>query len=87
MTPKKRGLFTGWARGLFMMPRRQIKAASGPVIKRILIRCSVTAKLTDTLEKIEESAFARAKPMQKQFRCAHCGQLHRWTNKDVVLAR
>lgn len=59
----------------------------GPVIKRLLVRCPSTAKLTPTGQTIEEQLWATAKVKNQKFNCAHCGQTHIWTKKDVVLAR
>jgi aspartate carbamoyltransferase regulatory subunit len=58
-----------------------------PVIKRILVRCPGTAKLTPTGQTIEESLFATMRLSSNKLNCPHCGQVHNWTKKDVVLAR
>ena len=59
----------------------------GPVIKRLLVRCPSTAKLTPTGQTIEEQLWETTKVKTQKFSCAHCGQVHVWTKKDVVLAR
>jgi hypothetical protein len=63
------------------------KAKTGPIIKRILVRCPSTAKLTPSGQTIEEGLWEAAKIKHPKFTCTHCGQVHTWTKKDVVLAR
>jgi hypothetical protein len=63
------------------------KVKNGPVIKRLLVRCPSTAKLTPTGQIIEEQLWAAAKVKTPKFTCPHCRQVHTWTKKDVVLAR
>jgi len=63
------------------------KEKTGPIIKRILVRCPSTAKLTPTGQTIEESLWATAKVKSHKISCPHCQQVHSWTKKDVVLAR
>src|SRR5207247_1204709 len=63
------------------------KVKTGPVIKRLLVRCPSTAKLTATGQTIEEALWAAAKVKTPKFTCPHCRQVHSWTKKDVVLAR
>jgi transposase len=63
------------------------KVKTGPVIKRLLVRCPSTAKLTATGQTIEEQLWERAKVKTPKFTCPHCSQVHSWTKKDVVLAR
>jgi hypothetical protein len=60
---------------------------TGPVIKRLLVRCPSTAKLTPTGQTIEEQLWADAKVKTQKVTCPHCHQVHSWTKKDVVLAR
>jgi hypothetical protein len=71
----------------FFMTTTAPKAKTGPVIKRILVRCPSTAKLTPTGQTIREELWAASKVKNNKFSCAHCGQVHIWTKKDVVLAR
>ncbi len=59
----------------------------GPIIKRLLVRCPSTAKLTATGQTIEEQLWADAKVKNQKFNCPHCSQVHTWAKKDVVLAR
>jgi hypothetical protein len=61
--------------------------AKGPIIKRLLIRCPSTAKLTPSGQTIREELWADAKIKNSKITCSHCGQVHTWTKKDVVLAR
>ncbi|MDB6147701.1 MAG: hypothetical protein JWO45_1365 [Spartobacteria bacterium] len=63
------------------------KAKTGPVIKRLLVRCPSTAKLTPTGQTIEERLWEAAKVKASKVNCPHCQQVHRWTKKDIVLAR
>jgi hypothetical protein len=63
------------------------KVKTGPIIKRLLVRCPSTAKLTPTGQTIEENLWAAAKVKTPKFTCPHCRQVHSWTKKDVVLAR
>jgi hypothetical protein len=63
------------------------KVKNGPVIKRLLVRCPSTAKLTPTGQNIEEQLLAAAKVKTPKCTCPHCRQVHSWTKKDVVLAR
>ncbi len=61
--------------------------ANGPIIKRLLVRCPSTSKLTPTGQTIEEQLWADAKVKDQKFDCPHCDQIHTWNKKDVVLAR
>jgi hypothetical protein len=63
------------------------KVKTGPIIKRLLVRCPSTAKLTPTGQTIEERLWATTKIKTSKFTCPHCRQVHTWTKKDVVLAR
>jgi hypothetical protein len=68
-----------------MIPTPQ--KAKGPIIKRLLVRCPSTAKLTPTGQTIEEQLWADAKVKDQKVNCPHCSSVHIWTKKDVVLAR
>ncbi|HEV2095483.1 MAG TPA: hypothetical protein VGQ82_03175 [Chthoniobacterales bacterium] len=57
------------------------------MIKRILVRCPSTAKLTPTGQTVEEDAWTETKLKAHKMSCPHCEQVHDWTKKDVVLAR
>jgi len=57
------------------------------MIKRILVRCPATAKLTATGQTVEEELWGEAKLKTHKVICPHCQGLHDWTKKDVVLAR
>jgi hypothetical protein len=59
----------------------------GPIIKRLLVRCPSTAKLTPTGQTIDEELWADAKVKSQKVTCPHCSLVHTWTKKDVVLAR
>ena len=69
------------------MNKPSLKTATVPAIKRILVRCAATARLTNTGQTIEERLFDSMNLTNNEFTCVHCGQVHRWTKKDVVLAR
>jgi len=73
-------------RFLFDPPRRP-KIKAGPSIKSLLVRCPSTAKLTDTGRTIEENRWLTTKVKTQKFTCAHCGSVHIWTKKDVILGR
>jgi hypothetical protein len=66
---------------------RAVKPATGPVIKRILVRCPSTGKLAPTGKTVEESAWETTKLNRPRLTCPHCREVHNWTKKDVVLAR
>lgn len=58
-----------------------------PMIKRILVRCPATAKLTPTGLTVDEDVYANTPLKSHKLTCPHCQQVHNWTKKDVVLAR
>lgn len=70
-----------------MMPRRSVKEPTGPVIKRILVRCPSTGKLTPTGKTVEEAKWESTKLSKPKLDCPHCNKVHNWTKSDVVLAR
>jgi hypothetical protein len=57
------------------------------MIKRILVRCPATSKLTPTGQTVEEEAWGETKLKEHKVTCPHCRGTHAWTKKDVVLAR
>jgi hypothetical protein len=67
--------------------KRSLKPPTGPVIKRILVRCPSTGKLTPTGKTVKEAAWESTKLDRPRLTCPHCKQVHNWTKKDVVLAR
>jgi hypothetical protein len=69
------------------MFRRAMKVPTGLAIKRILVRCPSTGKLTPTGKTINEARWNDAKLKRPRLICPHCRQVHSWTKKDVVLAR
>ena len=86
----KRASFIASAKEFVMrmfLSRRAPKAQKGPVIKRLLIRCPSTAKLTPSGQTIDESLWTAVKVKNHKISCPHCRQVHTWTKKDVVLAR
>jgi hypothetical protein len=68
-------------------PPRARPKKPGPNIKSLLVRCPSTSKLTDTGRTIEEERWQTAAVKSQKFTCAHCGGVHTWTKKDVVLGR
>jgi hypothetical protein len=70
----------------FDRPRPRPKKAALN-IKSLLVRCPFTSKLTDTGRTIEEERWQTAKVKTQKFTCAHCGGVHTWTKKDVILGR
>lgn len=73
-------------RFFFDRPRRA-KAKNGANVKSLLVRCPSTSKLTDTGRTIEDKDWQDAKVKAQKFTCAHCGAVHTWTKKDVILGR
>jgi hypothetical protein len=71
----------------FFDPPQRAKAKPGLTIKSLLVRCPSTSKLTDTGKTIEERRWQTATVKTQKFTCAHCGSVHTWTKKDVVLGR
>jgi hypothetical protein len=57
------------------------------MIKRILVRCPATAKLTATGQTVDEELWGDTKLKEHKVACPHCQGMHAWTKKDVVLAR
>jgi hypothetical protein len=70
----------------FFDPPRRAKAARLN-IKSLLVRCPSTSKLTDTGRTIEEERWQTATVKTQKFTCAHCGDVHTWTKKDVIFGR
>jgi hypothetical protein len=58
-------------------------------IRRLLVRCPSTAKLTATGETVDETLWTtETKPKRSgRFTCPHCKKVHSWASKDVLLAR
>jgi hypothetical protein len=53
----------------------------------MLVRCPSTAMLSDTGQTTDEKLWDKAKIKTPPFRCSHCGTMHAWTKKDVILGR
>jgi hypothetical protein len=75
------------ARQFYFEPPRRRKPKAGPSIKSLLVRCPSTSKLADTGRTTEEERWEAAKVRTQKFTCAHCGNIHTWTKKDVILGR
>ena len=56
-------------------------------IRRLLVRCPTTAKLTAVGETIDVAVWESAQRKSGRFTCPHCQRVHSWVKKDVVLAR
>lgn len=56
-------------------------------MKSLLVRCPATSKLTDTGQTIAEKSWPTARLKNGKFTCTHCGSVHIWTKKDVILGR
>jgi hypothetical protein len=74
------------ARRFFFNPPRRVKKP-GPNLKRLLVRCPTTAKLSDTGQTIAEKQWLTAEVKQQTLTCSHCGAVHTWTKEDVILGR
>lgn len=57
------------------------------MLKRILVRCPSTAKLTPTGQTVEEDAWGDTKLAATKVSCPHCSGSHPLKKADVVLAR
>ncbi|OLA95491.1 MAG: hypothetical protein DMF12_10950 [Verrucomicrobia bacterium] len=75
------------ARRFFFDPPRRPKSKAGPNIKSLLVRCPSTSKLTDTGRTVEANRWQTAKLKIQKFTCEHCGGIHTWTKKDIILGR
>jgi hypothetical protein len=71
----------------FFDPPRPAKPMPLLKLKSLLIRCPATSRLTDTGQTIEEKLWASAKIENRKLTCSHCGDVHHWSKKDVVLGR
>ena len=71
----------------FFDPPRPVKAKRAPTVKSLLVRCPKTSRLTDTGQTIEEKLWAGATVKSQKVACSHCGSVHSWNKKDVVLGR
>jgi hypothetical protein len=68
-------------------PPRRPKAKPGSGMKSLLVRCPATSKLTDTGQTIAEKSWPTVRLKNGKFTCTHCGGVHTWTKKDVILGR
>ena len=57
------------------------KEKKTPMIKRILVRCPATAKLTATGLTIDEDLYADTPLKNHKLTCPHCQQVHASTKK------
>jgi hypothetical protein len=70
-----------------LMFARSQKPAVGPVIKRVLVRCPSTGKLSPTGQTVDEALWPKAKFKRPSPNCPHCHRGHSWKKEDVILAR
>ena len=66
---------------------RPAKTKPGSNIKSVLVRCPTTSRLTDTGQTVEQDAWSSAEVKRQKVTCSHCGEVHTWEKKDVVLGR
>jgi hypothetical protein len=71
----------------FFDPPRPTKPATDSKLKSLLVRCPATSRLTDTGQTIDEKLWPLAKIKSQKLTCSHCGDVHHWNKKDVVLGR
>jgi hypothetical protein len=71
----------------FFDPPRRPKAKGAVNMKILLVRCPATSKLTDTGRTIEENLWKTVKVRTQKFTCVHCGKIHTWAKRDVILGR
>ncbi|MDQ6622709.1 MAG: hypothetical protein M3Y86_04390 [Verrucomicrobiota bacterium] len=51
------------------------------------MRCPSTAKLVVTGETVDDQLWPAIRTRTGKLTCPHCGGVHSWAKKDVVLAR
>ena len=71
----------------FFAPPRRPKGGPRLSIKRLLVRCPLTSRLTDTGQTIEEKRWPTTKVRTQKLTCIHCGGVHTWKKEDFVLGR
>jgi len=69
------------------MPERSEKIPTEPLVMRILVRCPATARLFVTGLTTKANTFAQIEVVDNRLTCAHCGNVHLWTQENVVLGR
>ena len=74
-------------RRFYFEPPRPAKLKRGANIKSLLVRCPTTSRLSDTGRTIDEKIWPAAKIKTQKVTCSHCGRVHSWTKKDVILGR
>jgi hypothetical protein len=68
-------------------PPKPVKPKRGAGVKSLLVRCPTTSRLTDTGQTMDEKLWPDAKVKNQKVNCSHCGLVHSWAKKDVVLGR
>ena len=87
MLPKRESFTDSKLMRFYFDPPRPAKPKNGQNVKSLLVRCPTTSRLTDTGKTIEEKLWPGAKVKTQRVVCSHCGGVHTWTKKDVVLGR
>lgn len=70
-----------------MISQRSAKAPDPETVRQILVRCPRTARLFATGLTTKAVDFAAIEPTDYQMTCSFCGQVHPWTEENVVLGR
>ncbi len=69
------------------MPQRSAKIPTQQPMMRILVRCSRTGRLFATGLTTKAGNFAGIREADNKLACSFCGQVHLWTEENVVLGR
>ena len=69
------------------MPRRLAKVPIQPPTMRILVRCSRTGRLFASGLTTKAVNFAGIKEVDNKLACSFCGQVHVWSQENIVLGR
>jgi ribosomal protein S14 len=70
-----------------MMPQRAAKVPSQQPMMRILVRCSRTGRLFASGLTTKAVNFAGIDVADNKLACSFCGEVHAWSQENVVLGR
>ena len=70
-----------------MMLQRSAKVPTREAMMRILVRCPRTARLFATGLETKATKFDGIRIADNKLACSFCGEVHLWTEENVVLAR
>ena len=70
-----------------MMPQRAAKVPSQQPMMRILVRCSRTGRLFASGLTTKAVNFAEIEVPDNKVTCSFCGEVHLWTQANIVLGR